>query len=219
LLSRLPPEQGRLLDAGSVLNFSCVLAHPKLQAKDVSIVTLAPEEQCHWRRGVSYVFADIRNLPFRDNWFDQVVSLSTLEHVGKDNTRLYTGDGRFHENDESAFLEAVRELRRVCNPGGKVYISVPYGRFTDFGWYQQFDARRVQRLIEAFAPAQYEGTYYRYESAGWTVSSKDDCKDCEGFDFHKTRYADPHSTKGYDADFAAASRAVVCLELSKGDGA
>src|SRR5438876_1105159 len=50
-LSRLPPAPGKLLDAGSVLNYDYVLCHERLNNKTISICTLAPESENYCHRG------------------------------------------------------------------------------------------------------------------------------------------------------------------------
>ena len=127
-LSRLPAGPGRLLDAGSVLNYDLLLQHPKLREKELTIMTLAPEADCFWHYGVSYVFGDLRETGFRDSHFDAIACISTLEHVGLDNTLPYTGVAGKKENDPASCLAAVRELRRILKPGGPAFITVPYGR-------------------------------------------------------------------------------------------
>jgi hypothetical protein len=49
--------------------------------------------------------------------------------------------------------------------------------------------------------------HYRYETDGWKVSSRADSKNATYFDINKQ--------KQYDPDYAAASRAVVCLTMVK----
>jgi len=213
-LSRVRNTGGRLLDAGSTLNQEFALEHPRLKGKDITIVTLAPEASCFWQKRISYVFADIRDLPFRDNYFDHVVSISTIEHVAKDNA-IYTSDRAFRENDGRGFLSAVRELKRVCKPGGKVYITVPYGQYTDFGWYQQFDQALIDKLITEFAPDRVNESYFAYEGGGWRRTRKDACGHLQGFDIHATKHRNPNSIRDYDPDFAAASRGIAALELWK----
>lgn len=214
LISRLEQNSGKLLDAGSALNFHWLLQHPKLSQKDVTIVTLEPETVSFWKNRVSYVFDDLRNLPFKDDWFDLVISISTIEHIGMDNS-IYSANRAFVETKNLDFLKAVSELRRVTRPGGKVYITVPYGRYTNFGWYQQFNGEMIAQMIDTFAPVKLAESYYCYESGGWSIGDKQYCQKFEGFNIHDTKYFNNESTKDYDPDYAAASRAVAALELWK----
>lgn len=206
LISRLPPGPGVLLDAGSILNFEILLDHPSLQKKQIHICTLAPEPDCFWRKGVSYLFGDLRSLPYRDGWFDWVVSLSTIEHVGMDNTLLYTG-GAGGETRREDYLIAVRELHRVLKPGGTLYASVPFGKARNLGWYQVFDQPMVEKMIAAFNPMRRNAAYFQYYADGWRNSSAAESADATVYDIHHAQ--------GYDPDFAAAARSVCCVELTK----
>ena len=207
LLSRIPVTEGRFLDAGSSLNYDYLLSHPALSSKRIFISTLAPEGYAFWNRGISYVFEDMRYLCYRDDYFDWVASISTVEHIGLDNTMLYTDDGSKKENLPEAYLEAIKECRRVLKPGGVCYISIPYGRYRNHEWFQVFDGPMVDRMIDAFAPSSVSESHFRYEPQGWRISSREESKDGTCFDIHKQ--------KTYDEDFAAFSRAIVCLELVK----
>src|SRR4029077_3689623 len=77
---------GRVLDAGSTFNHEHILDRALPLVDDLTIVTLEPEAWAYPLRRVSYVFADLRALPFADAQFDLAVSISTLEHIGMDNT-------------------------------------------------------------------------------------------------------------------------------------
>jgi hypothetical protein len=205
--SRLPAGPGTLLDAGSVLNHDFLLKHPRFASKRLFISTLAPEAECYADQGVSYVFEDLRQTCFRDGFFDWVVSLSTIEHIGMDNTMLYTADSSKRESDRQAYLDAVAEFARVLKPGGTLYLSVPFGARADHGWFQVFDAPMVDLLIGAFGSAHVRETHFRYLPGGWVSSDRERSRDATCYDIHQGR--------GFDPDFAAASRAVVCLELVK----
>ena len=206
LFSRLPAAPGSLLDAGSVLNFDFLLLHPLLQNKRLHICTLAPEAVCCWQRGISYLFDDLRRLPYRDNLFDWIVCLSTLEHIGADNAIYTTATGK-REMQAGDHLQAVRELRRILKPGGTVYFSMPFGQAANLGWYQVFDQRMVESLIETFKPASQSVDYFLYHPEGWRNSTAQEARNATCFDIHQA--------KGYDPDFAAAARAVCCVELKK----
>lgn len=207
LFNRLRGDEGVLLDAGSVLNHRFLLERDVFRNKRVFISTLAPEPISFNALGVSYVYEDFRDSGFRNDYFDWIVSLSTLEHVGMDNTMLYTGDVSKKEDAPLAYLDVVQELKRVLKPGGHFYVSVPFGKAMTYGWFQIFDAPMVDALIKEFAPNSFEEFHFRYLPEGWTVSTREQSAG--------STYFDIHSTKTYDADFAAASRAVVCLDLLK----
>ncbi|HSE30663.1 MAG TPA: methyltransferase domain-containing protein [Pyrinomonadaceae bacterium] len=206
---------GRFLDAGSALNYEFVLNSPALSEKKLTIVTLAPEGQAFWRLGVSYVFGDLRNLDFRDERFDAVACISTIEHVGMDNT-MYAHDLDIaRRSDPSEFLLALVELKRVLKPGGSLFVSFPFGKYENHGWFQQFDAELLDTLIERFAPARRNENIFRYYPDGWQRSTRGECKDCEFFDVHTSKYFDAQSTIEYPADYPAGERALACVELVK----
>ena len=114
-------------------------------------MTLVYEGIAFPERGVSYAFSDLRTLPYRDNFFDTVVSISTLEHVGMDNTGY--GSTQPRAADPAGEVDqAARELTRVLAPGGMLLVSVPYGHPQDHGWLRQFSRADVERLIGAVGP-------------------------------------------------------------------
>jgi SAM-dependent methyltransferase len=204
---RLPEREGKLLDAGSVLNFDFILSQPSLGSKKIFISTLAPESGCFWHKGVSYVYEDLRDTCYRENYFDWIVSLSTIEHVGMDNTIFYTSDLSKKENTPDAHISVIQEYHRILKAGGVLFLSVPFGQYKDHGWFQVFDSAMVDRAIGAFSPSSVFESHFRYEPDGWVVSSREGSKDATCFDIHQQ--------KCYEKDLVAFSRAVVCLELEK----
>lgn len=207
LFSRLPATSGKLLDAGSILNVEYVINHPSLQSKQVFISTLAPEPVSFWQKGVSYIYEDLRSSCFKNDYFDWIVSLSTVEHIGLDNTMLYTGDTSKKENDLKSYLTAIREFHRMLKPAGTLYLSFPFGQHKNHSWFQIFNSAMVDEVIATFSPKQYTEYHFRYEAEGWRTSTREDSKNATYFDIHQR--------KSHDPDYAAASRAIVCLELKK----
>jgi len=207
LLSRLSKKDGLLLDAGSTLNYELILSHPALVTKKIFISTLSPEGNCFWKKGISYIFEDLRNCCYKDNYFDWIVCLSTLEHIGLDNTMLYTNDPSKKENENRSYLSAIKEYNRILKPGGTLFVTTPYGQYKNHGWFQVFDEEMVDTIIITFNPSSYLETHFRYVPSGWQKSSRILSKNETCFDIH--------SQKNYDQDFAAFSRAIVCLEMIK----
>ena len=196
---------GKMLDAGSSLNHDFLLQRAPLKGADLTIMTLAPEKRCYWYNGYSYVFGDLRKTIFADHTFDTIASISTIEHIGLDNTMLYTGNPADAENDENGFVLAVKEFKRILKPGGTCFISFPFGKRANLGWYQVFDLEMVQRVVGAFEPSSYRIDYFGYSASGWSRGTADGLANATVYDVH--------TGKGWGADRAASSRAVACLQL------
>ena len=92
------------------------------------------------------VVADAHALPFRDESFDNVAAIETLEHL------------------KNPFL-AVREIKRVLRPGGKVLVTTrfcypihdapaDYFRFTRFGLGELFRDLEIERLEDTDSAAE-----------------------------------------------------------------
>lgn len=207
LISRLRPEAGRLLDAGSCLNHKFLLSHEPLCNRSIVCYTLAPERYICGRPNVSYVYGDLRSTILADRAFAEIACISTLEHVGMDNTRFYCRDEQFRESDEQAYLGVVRELGRLVSDRGRIYITVPFGRYGNHGWFQQFDAQMVRSVCQAVS-ASATVDVFRYKRDGWQRSTLEDSAECEYFDIH----AKPRRKQ---QDLAAAARAVACIQLSE----
>lgn len=206
LFSRLPAASGTLLDAGSVLNFDYLLRHPRLANKKIYISTLAPESQSFWWKKISYVYEDLRNSSFKEEFFDWIVSISTLEHIGMDNTRFYTQDSSKKEEAAKDYLIAMREMKRILRPGGTLYLTVPYGKNVSFGWFQIFDAKMISEILKDFQPAQIKANYFLYTENGWKNVPAEQAANASYYE-HGSKIPNPKNI--------AAAEAVVCLELTK----
>lgn len=205
--SRLSDQPEKLLDAGSILNYGYILNNKKLSNKKIHILTLSPEQNCYWQKGVSYVFDDIRSCPYKDSYFDSIVCISTVEHIGLDNTMLYSNKSEHKESSSDTFIFAIREFKRILKVHGKLYLTVPFGKHENHGWFQIFNSNMIDMIIQEFKPTEYYEECFKYDFFGWHKSTREESKEATYFDIHKNN--------NYDKDFAAASRAVICLELIK----
>jgi SAM-dependent methyltransferase len=161
--------RGRALDAGSALNHRHVLPHFRSSVTALHVVTLVPEEMSFPELDVSYIYADLRDLPMKDGLYDTVISISTLEHVGMDNSG-YGAPGAAAADPAEATRVAVRELRRVLAPAGRLLITVPYGAGEDHGWLRQFTRPDLEDVVATAQPAEFAITVYRRAPSGWQLS-------------------------------------------------
>jgi SAM-dependent methyltransferase len=202
-------EAKEYLDAGSTLNTKHLLSRPFWKDKHLTILTLAPESSCLWKLGVSYQFADLRDIPFRDKWFDEIACLSTLEHVGMDNF-LFTQAQQHREKSLSDFKKALTEMRRVLKPGGRILLSVPFGRYQNWGIFQQFDEELLEQAAETFRPVHRDERWYRYSKTGWQISDRRTCKDECYSNFIVNTWTQSAHMPPLELDLATGARAVVC---------
>jgi SAM-dependent methyltransferase len=192
--------RGRVLDAGSALNHEHILDRFLTEVESLTIVTLEPEAVTFTERGIAYVYDDIRDLPFKEGLFDTVVSLSTFEHVGMDNTS-YGSPVSVADNPDGALELAVAELRRVLKRTGELLVSVPFGAFENHGWFRQFSDRELGLLLETLGPCEAELEIFRYDADGWNRSDRRAAAHAS--------YRPP--TVPPAEDRAAAARAVACI--------
>jgi SAM-dependent methyltransferase len=218
MIGQLDAKPGSLLDAGSTLNHDFLIDLPVLKAKVIHILTLAPEEECFWQKGISYLFDDLRNIPIRDGHYDTISCLSTLEHVGCDNSN-YTGNDSDRENRPEDYVVAIEELCRVLKPGGSLLITVPFGVYSHLGVQQQFDGRMLAAAMEALTKCgEVIGRFYRYSANGWNLATEADCTECRYVEWSASIWAHgkvPHPLP-IEPDHAIAARAVACLRMNKG---
>lgn len=102
---------------------------------------------------------DARSAGFRDQVFDQVISISTMEHVGLS----------FGTNDKSGDAKAMREIFRILKKGGRAIITVPYGREKKPD-HRVYDRKTLARLAGPFSVAKKE--FYCYDAGKWVKCSQ-----------------------------------------------
>jgi SAM-dependent methyltransferase len=161
VLSRLRPS-GRVLEVGYAFAEAAYLAGLLRAGIELVGVDLAAREV----EGMETVEADVRDLPFPDRSFDQALLVSTLEHVGADNT-VY---GLRTESDGDSPLRALRELRRVLGRDGNLLVTVPLGEPGDYGWFRQEDERGWTRLYARAGFFVEELEAYELTPEGWRVT-------------------------------------------------
>lgn len=136
---------------------------------------MAPEQNCFWFKNVSYVFEDFRKSCFKDEYFDEIVYLSTLEHVGLDNNINIAGAesgvrggalGKSLSENTESFLQAVSELKRILKPGRTLYLSMPFGKHVNHGWLQVFNGEMVDNIYSQFSASDTKEWVFLYTSNG-----------------------------------------------------
>ena len=197
------PSAGPVLDAGSALNHPVILEQVMPRVASLTITTFT-EEETNAELGPSYVIADLRALPFEDESFETIVCVSTLDHVGMDNSAYGSPEPPSDDPDHEVDL-AMHELHRVLRPGGRLLVTVPYGRPENHGWCRQFDEAGVGRISQAFGEGVPAIEVYAHSRRGWQRSTM-------GLASGAT-YRDPREHELLLSNCAFAAGAVACITL------
>ena len=193
----IPWVLSRLLAIGRVLEVGYAFAEPAYLAGLLrsGVELVGADLAARDVEGIETVAADVRSLPFPDRSFDQVLLVSTLEHVGADNT-VY---GLAAEADgEEARLMALRELARILRAGGSLLVTVPLGEPGEHGWFLQEDERGWTSLLSRAGLFLDELELYELTQSGWRAAPS--------FDPHGVRYGER----------GPAASAVLCADVSPG---
>jgi SAM-dependent methyltransferase len=104
---------------------------------------------------------DARMTGFRNEAFDQVICISTIEHIGIGNNGGESGD-----------VKTVKEILRVLKKGGTAIITVPYGKINKPN-HRVYDRHGLSMLVtvdNGFSVAKKE--FYCYDAGKWKGSSQ-----------------------------------------------
>jgi len=93
-------------------------------------------------RNVGVVKGSIVAPPFPPASFDLILCVSTVEHIG---LPIY-GQHEFPHGD----ILAMRHMRRLLAPRGRLLLTVPFGRAQVNPWFRVYDRRGLRRLTGGF---------------------------------------------------------------------
>lgn len=208
IVNKIANRNGRILDAGSTFNYKSILDVVCKEDRELTIFTYHPESNCFNNRKINYVYGDLRDMLFRDGYFDIVISQSTIEHIDMDNGIYgYKGEGS-SAGKSYEYLKAIREMLRVLKSGGLLLITFPFGRYEDHGFFQQFDKEMLRRIIEILSPlGKHSVDFFKYEPSSWRFAEEAELGDVVSFN--------PHTGRGKGHDGAAHCRGICCIEFIK----
>ena len=189
VLSRLVPA-GRVLEVGYAFAEAPYLVALLRSGVELVGVDLAGRDV----EGMERVEADVRDLPLPDASVDQALLVSTLEHVGADNS----GYGLAAEDAPASRADALRELGRVLRPGARLLVTVPLGEPGDHGWFRLDDVAGWTGLFASAGLFVEEQEAYELTADGWRAAP--------GFRAEGVGYGDR----------GPAASAVLCTALSVG---
>ncbi len=116
--------------------------------------------------------ADIRDTGYKPDYFDMIFCISTLEHIGMDNSRYSPAilDVRCRTRPD---IESIGEMKRILKRGGKLALTVPFGKSKDYGWFVQYDKGMLDGLLKSSEMRLLRKDFFKYDK-GWEQCAEKD---------------------------------------------
>jgi SAM-dependent methyltransferase len=106
---------------------------------------------------------DARFMGFRDEVFDKIICISTVEHIGVQSSHYIVG-----ENDVLGDVKALSEIFRILKKGGRVVLTIPYIDRSTRGNHKEhriYNSYTLSKLISRFRVKRKE--FYIYIEGKW----------------------------------------------------
>ena len=109
---------------------------------------------------------DARMTGFRKAVFDQVICISTIEHIG-----IGTDYPGYYDDDGD--IKTIKEIVRVLKKGGNAIITVPYGKVMK-PTHRVYDRHALSRLLDVDTGSLVEARkeFYCYKAGKWKRCSQ-----------------------------------------------
>jgi SAM-dependent methyltransferase len=114
---------------------------------------------------ISLATMDARRLGFRDRVFNQVICVSTIEHIGV-TSEAYN----ISKNDELGDMKTISEIYRVLKKGGTVIVTLPYSSKIKKQEHRIYDKLSLDNLTKMFSVQRKE--FYRLDKGSWKKCSE-----------------------------------------------
>ncbi|MBU2395747.1 MAG: class I SAM-dependent methyltransferase [Gammaproteobacteria bacterium] len=179
-LSVIPDEGGTILDVGYAYSEGRWL-HPLLEMSGLDLYGVDVAEPCPRHKNMleKYKMTQIKHdirFPMEakyTDFFDVIFCVSTIEHLGYDNDWYFKPSDTPYESTPIDDKIALRNMMAVLKHGGKLALTVPYGKYEEKRHFRQYDRLRLSTLIKPYKIDRYDLFYY--DGTGWRPATEEQC--------------------------------------------
>lgn len=131
-------KEGKIIELASGLSYFLQMVkkkYPKSEVWGIDFSVVAKErmskEESTPEESVNYVLGDALNTPFKDNYFDSVISGEFIEHLEKPQ-------------------ELIDEMYRICKPRGIMILSTPHLESHDPEHLWEFEPEDIFKMFKKY---------------------------------------------------------------------
>lgn len=156
---------------GEVLDFGCGYGNLSIHAvqRGFRVVALDLEPQPFpWTHpNLEVVCGDLLKLDLPERGFDLILNCSTVEHVG------LRGRYGVAVEESDGDLAAMRKLRKLLKPSGRMLMTIPCGRDATIApWHRVYGKERLPKLLEGYEVGE-QGYWVKHQDNRWYPSSRE----------------------------------------------
>ncbi len=162
---------GRVLDVGCTSPYNIIpiiLADKGLEVHGID----GREFRIH-HPNFKFHRGDIRKTGFPDSYFDCVIAVSTIEHIGL--------VGRYDSHlDLEGDKDAIQEIYRILKVGGNLILTVPFGKAKIvMPFHRIYDGKGLQKLTAGLTILKKE-FYIKNNNGYWVKSEEGEAETIDG---------------------------------------
>jgi ubiquinone/menaquinone biosynthesis C-methylase UbiE len=111
-------------------------------------------------QNLKFVQSDVRKLPFEDNYFDKILAVSVIEHIGLEDSQVLEGTPEVSSEGD---IDAIKELKRILKPGGEIIMTLPYSKesFIYHKTARIYSKNEIEKINRLLKPKSID--YYEYQ--------------------------------------------------------
>lgn len=156
ILANIPKKSSKILDIGC--RYSLLPLQLASLGHNVTGVDIHKYNGQH--PNFKFVKGDFLKIPLKANFFDLVISLSTIEHIGLG----FYGEKKDKDGDK----KAIQKVHKILKKGGVLLLTAPFGKPIDSSWYRVYNLKRIRNLLRGFKIEQL--SIYREVDGRWIPS-------------------------------------------------
>ncbi|MFW9973309.1 MAG: class I SAM-dependent methyltransferase [Candidatus Odinarchaeota archaeon] len=145
-----------------ILDLGCVGSKISLQLSSLGYQVVGVDYRpfIFKHKNLKFIQGNFFDIDLANESFDCVICISTIEHIG---LPAYNIDP-FEHGDKKAIEKIYNLLKR----GGKLILTVPFGKATVNQFERNYDQKSLEQLIERFTIQEFK--IYERSKSGWILS-------------------------------------------------